>query len=259
MTSERTWPLFRLSTSGLLVRGSCWLLLLMGVLFPWLAPLVTPWEENPGILQPARAQAAWMFAWLALFSWLPFQAASLGHRIRKQGMLEHLQAAGQNRLNLCLQLNASLFIWVIAVAALAVIVCLGFCMPKSATDASNWTWLVVQYASLYILAAVPLMMLGVTLGTVTNEIIAFLIPVSLLFVGLFGGLWLAPFFAQGESPLGKLFWVLIPHYHLADLTPRLVFKMGPLPTPYYLRTVAVLAVEGAAFTLLGLCAFRTRS
>ena len=91
MTSDRTWPLFRLGTSGLLVRGSCWLLLLLGVLFVWLAPLLTPWEEKPVILQPARAQAAWSFAWLALFTWLPFQAAALGNRVRKQGLLEHLR------------------------------------------------------------------------------------------------------------------------------------------------------------------------
>lgn len=259
MTSDRTWPLFRLSTTGILVRGSCWLLILLGILFVWLGPLVTPWEEKPEILQPARAQAAWMFAWLALFTWLPFQAAALGNRLRKQGMLEHLQAAGRNRLSLCLQLNASIFLWIAVVAVLAMIICLGFCMPKTAAGASNWSWLVLQYAALYVLAAVPLIMLGVALGTRTHEIIAFMVPVGLLFLGLFGGIWLAPFLAQGDSVLGKLFWVLMPHYHLADLTPRLVFKMGPLPTADFLRSASVLALEGAAFTLLGLCAFRTRS
>jgi hypothetical protein len=259
MTSDRTWPLFRLSTTGILVRGSCWILLLLGILFAWLAPLVTPWEEKPLILQPARAQAAWMFAWLALFTWLPFQAAALGHRIRKQGILEHLQAAGQNRLNLCLQLNASIFVWLVAVALLAMIVCLGFCMPRIEADANSWMVLVLQYTALYILAAVPLIVLGVTLGTRTHEIIAFMVPVSLLFLGLFGGIWLAPFFAQSDSVIGKLLWVTMPHYHLADLTPRLVFKMGPLPTVDFLRTAGVLALEGAAFTFLGLCAFRTRS
>lgn len=259
MTSDRTWPLFRLSTTGILVRGSCWLLLLLGILFAWLSPLVTPWEENPGILQPARAQAAWTFAWLALFTWLPFQAAALGHRIRKQGMLEHLQAAGGSRFNLCLQLNASIFLWVIAVAVLAVIVCLGFCMPKSPADAGEWKALVWQYAALYILTAVPLIVLGVTLGTRTHEIIAFMVPLVLLFLGLFGGIWLAPFLAQSDTFLGKLLWVVMPHYHLADLTPRLVFKKGPLPAADFLRTGGVLALEGVAFTLLGLCAFRTRS
>jgi hypothetical protein len=229
------------------------------MIFPWLAPLVTPWEEKPEILQPARAQAAWSFAWFALFTWLPFQAAALGHRTRKQGMLEHLQAAGQSRFNLCLQLNASIFVWLVVVAVLAIVVCLGFCMPSSEAAAKDWTTLVLQYTALYMLAAVPLIVLGVTLGTRTHEIVAFMVPICLLFLGLFGGLWLAPFLAQGNSFIGKLFWVVMPHYHLSDLTPRLVFRMGPLPTADFLRSAGVLALEGAAFTLLGLCAFRTRS
>ncbi|HSI65590.1 MAG TPA: ABC transporter permease [Candidatus Saccharimonadia bacterium] len=259
MSSDRTWPLFRLSTTGIFVRGSCWLLLLAGVLFAWLAPLVTPWEEKPIILQPARAQAAWAFAWLALFTWLPFQAAALGNRFRKQGLLEHFEAGGQKRINLCLQLNASVFVWLVAMTVLAMLVCLAFCLPSSAADASGWFWLVLQYGALYLLAAAPLIVLGVALGTRTHEIIAFLVPVSLLFLGLFGGLWLAPYLSEGDSVLGKLFWVLLPHYHLADLTPRLVFKMGPLPTADFLKTAGVLALEGSAFALTGLCTFRTRS
>lgn len=259
MTSDRTWPLFRLSTTGILVRKSCWLVLLVGILFAWLAPLVTPWEEKPVILQPARAQAAWIFAWIALFTWLPFQAASLGNRVRKQGLLEHMQAAGQNRINLCLQLNATILVWLAAVTLLAMIVCLAFCMPRTPADASNWSWLVLQYASLYLLAAVPLIMLGVALGTRTHEIIAFMVPISLLFFGLFGGIWLAPFLSQGDSAIGKLLWVLMPHYHLADLTQRLVFKEGPLPSAEFIRIAGVLALQGAALTLLGVCTFRTRS
>ncbi|WP_170157528.1 ABC transporter permease [Roseimicrobium gellanilyticum] len=174
-------------------------------------------------------------------------------------MLEHLQAAGQHRYNLCLQLNASIFVWVAAVAILAMIVCLGFCMPKSEADARDWSVLVLQYSTLYLLAAIPLVVLAVTLGTRTHEIIAFMVPVALLFLGLFGGIWLGPFLAQDDSLIGTLLWVVMPHYHLADLTPRLVFKMGPLPTADFFRTAGVLALEGAVFTLLGLCAFRTRS
>ena len=58
MKDLQTWPLFRLSLAGLMGRGSCWLLLPGALLFVWIAPLLTPWEENPQILQPARAQAA---------------------------------------------------------------------------------------------------------------------------------------------------------------------------------------------------------
>ena len=80
----KSLPLLRMSLAGLMSRSSCWLLLGGALVFAWLAPLVTPWQENPQILQPARAQAAWVFAWLALFTWLPFQAAALGRRLPAQ-------------------------------------------------------------------------------------------------------------------------------------------------------------------------------
>ncbi len=259
MTSDRAWPLFRYATAGLAVRGSCWLLLIFGALFAWLAPLVTPWEEKPVILQPARAQAAWVFAWLVLFTWLPFQAAALGNRFRKEGMLEHFQAAGHGRLRLCLQLNAAIFVWVVAMALLAMLVCLAFCLPGRSEDALAWFWLVLQYGALYVVAAVPLLALGLALGSRTHEVIAFLVPVSLLFLGLFGSLWLSPLVAGSDSSLFKTFWLLLPHYHLADLTPRLVFKMGPLPSADFLRTLLILGLEGLAFMLASLCIFRTRS
>lgn len=259
MNSDRPWPLFRLCSTGLLVRGSCWLLLLLGVLFAWLAPLITPWEEKPVILQPARAQAAWIFAWLALFTWLPFQAAALGSRFRKEGLLEHFEAGGRSRIGLCLQLHAGLLVWLLGLALLAAIVCVAFCLPSKSADATQWVWLVLQYIALYLLAGIPLMLLAVALGTRTSEVIAFLVPVSLLFVGLFGGVWLAPLVAGSDSSLWKSLWLLLPHYHLADLTPRLVFKMGPLPTADFLRTATVLTLEGVALSLIGLCTFRTRS
>lgn len=253
------WPLFRLSLADLMGRGSCWLLLGGAVVFAWLAPLLTPWEENPQIFQPARAQAAWFYAWLALFTWLPFQAAALGHRLRSQGMLEHLRAAGKSAVSLWLQLSAAVLVWMFAVMAIAAAVCLGYCMPAKPGEAELWVQLVGQYAALYAICAVPLLLLGVALGTRTAEVIAFLVPVGLLFVGLFGAAWLAPLLGGADSDAVKSIWLALPHYHLADLTPRLVFKMGPLPTSNFIASTGSIALQGGALALLGLCVFRTRS
>ncbi|WP_172682943.1 ATP-binding cassette domain-containing protein [Verrucomicrobium spinosum] len=131
--------------------------------------------------------------------------------------------------------------------------------PFQSHGAARWFGLVVQYAVLYGAVAVPLLMLSVALGTRTSEVIAFLVPVALLFLGLFGSGWLEPMLTSGDNGVFKTVWMLIPHYHLADLTPRLVFKMGPLPMASFLQTVICLGLEGLAFFLLGICAFRTRS
>lgn len=259
MNSLRRWPLFRLSLAALAGRGSCWLLLAGAGVFVWIAPLLTPWEENPQILQPAQAQAAWVYAWLALFTWLPFQASALGHRMRREGMLEHLQAGGMGRTNQCLQLTAAILVWMLALLVIAMAVCLTLTLPKRPEEVTMWTTTVFQYGALYTLCAAPLLLLAVALGTRTAEVIAFLLPVGLLFVGLFGAVWLAPMLGGADSATLQSLWLAIPHYHLADLTPRLVFKMGPLATADFTGSVITLALQGAAVSLLGLCLFRTRS
>lgn len=255
----RSLPLFRMSLAGLMGRGSCWLLLGGALVFAWLAPLVTPWQENPQILQPARAQAAWVYAWLALFTWLPFQAAALGRRLRVEGMLEHLRSGGRRAWNLWLQLGSAVLVWMLALAVIAALVCLVFCLPQRKGEDVLWLQLVLQYTALYGVIAAPLVLLAAALGTRTAEVIAFLVPVALLFTGLFGAAWLAPLFGGSSSGFIQSLWLAVPHYHLADLTPRLVFKMGPLPAADFLATLGSLGLQGAALSLLGLCAFRTRS
>ncbi|WP_146849927.1 hypothetical protein [Brevifollis gellanilyticus] len=259
MRSLRSWPLFRLSHSGLMGRGSCWLLLLGASLFIWIAPLLTPWEENPQILQPARAQAAWVYAWLALFTWLPFQASALGHRMRREGMLEHLRAGGTGRVSQCLQLTAAVMVWMLAIVLIAVIFCVTWTLPKRPEEAQMWITLTLQYAAVFSLCAVPLLLLAVALGTRTAEVIAFMVPTALLAVGLFGFAWLAPILGGADSSPLQSLWLALPHYHLADLTPRLVFKMGPLSSADFLGIAGILGLQGAALSILGLCLFRVRS
>lgn len=259
MSLERTWPVFHITQAGILSRRSCWLLLAGGAGFAWLAPLATPWKENPVILAPARAQAAWIYAWIALFTWLPFQATAFGHRLRVDGLLEHMRAAGQPTVSICLQITCAVVVWMVALGLLASVVAVAFCLPGHPQEAVLWIEVVLQYFALYALTAVPLLLLAVALGTRTSEVIAFLVPVGLLFTGLIGGAWLGPALADSHSSILKALWLSLPHYHLADLTPRLVFKMGPLPAQDFLLTVACLGLQGTALSFLGIWMFRTRS
>ncbi len=92
-----------------------------------------------------------------------------------------------------------------------------------------------------------------------GEVIAFLVPAFLLFTGLVAASWMEPMLTGSSSAVHRLAWLALPHYHLADLTPRLVFKMGPLTQGDFLGSVTCLALQGVAITLTGLCMFRTRS
>ncbi|GEM_PF-585652 len=259
MKAEHRWSLFRVCMAGLAVRGSCWLLLAGALVFAWAAPLLTPWDENPPILQPARAQAAWLYAWLALFTWLPFQAAALGRRLRCEGVLEFFHARGAGPDALCLQLSAAVAVWMLGVMLLACLVCLTVCLPTNPDEARLWLGLVLQQGVLYILVSAPLVLLAAALGTCAGEVIAFLAPVLLLFLGLLAASWLEPLLAGSPSFFHRCTWLVLPHYHLADLSPRLVFKMGPLAHADFLGSLSCLALQGAAISLTGLCVFRTRS
>lgn len=256
---EHSLSLFRVCTAGLAMRGSCWLVVAGALVFVWVAPMLTPWQENPQILQPARAQAAWLYAWLALFAWLPFQAAALGQRLQSTGVLEFQRARGFRPWSLWLQIGGSIAVWMLVVALIAAIVCVSVCLPKNPDEARLWLGLVLQYAALYAMVGGPLLLLGVAIGTRAGEVIAFLVPAFLLFVGLFGASWVEPMLAGSSSLIHRTIWLILPHYHLADLTPRLVFKMGPLAPGDFMGSLTCLALQGTTICLSGLCIFRTRS
>jgi len=256
---EHLWPLFRICLYGFFRRGSCWLLLLSGVVFAWLAPLITPWDEQPQILQPARAQAAWIYVWVACFTWFPFQAATLGRRLRSTGMLELMKARGIGAGSLYGQIGASVAVWLAAVVLLAGGVCITVCLPRLTEEATQWIALVGQYGALSGMALLPLLWLGVAIGTRVDEVVAFLVPVALLFLGLIAAPWIAPLLAGSDAALFQWGWLALPHTHLADLTPRLVFKLGPLAAADFFGSLGCLTLQGVAVTLLGRCLFRTQS
>ncbi len=229
------------------------------MLFVWGAPYFTPWDEQPQILQPARAQAAWMYVWMSAFTWFPFQAAILGRRLRTHGVLEFLRARGVRAGSMYAQIGAALAVWFGAVVLFAGGMCLSFCQPRLASEAQQWTLLVAQCSVLAVVAFLPLLWLGIALGTRLDEVLAFLIPVSLLFLGLFAAPWIAPLLVGSDAPLFRLAWLLSPHTHLADLTARLVFKMGPLAGSDFIDSLTCLTLQGVAITLTGRCLIRTSS
>lgn len=257
--AEERWALLRLCLSGFLKRGSCWVLLLGALLFVWVMPLLTPWDEHPQILQPAHAQAAWIYAWLALFTWFPFQAALLGKRMRSEGLLEFLHACGWNPARLYFQMGVALGVCLLAMALVAGFICVTVCLPRNAQEAWLWGGLVGQYACLYLASGIPLLFFGMALGTRCGEIVGFITPIFLLFVGIVAALWIVPLPAGSDSPLFRTLWLLLPHYHLADLTPRLVFKLGPLAGNDFVGSLGCLFLQGCALTVFGRCLFRTRS
>jgi len=76
--------------------------------------------------------------------------------------------------------------------------------------------------------------------------------------GLHGIGYLDFFLSQSGNPVMDLFYVVSPHYHLADLTNRLVFHMGPLEGSAFARIVAYFIGLGVVIVGVGVLLYKEK-
>ncbi|MFT5469966.1 MAG: hypothetical protein ACI8UO_005090 [Verrucomicrobiales bacterium] len=248
----------KLSVATILVRKTYFIwvaFLLVGTLvFPYL----TPWEEKPSLLQPARAQTAWAIAWLFVLGWGLYQAASFGDKWAADGILDYLKSTSRRKFARLGQLWSTSLIFLGAFVLIAFGLSLATAMPKASTEAWMWVWTNLQYAWLFILAMGPLLLFATALGTRLNATAAYCLTAGLGIYGLFGIAYLDFFLSQTENAFFDFLFLISPHYHLADLSDRLVFKMGALDTETFLHTSAYLAGLGAIISSASYFLYRDR-
>lgn len=229
--------------------------LLMGTLF---LPYLTPWEEKPSLLQPARAQTAWAIAWLFVLGWGFYQAASFGDKWAADGILDFLRTTTKLRITRLAQLWSGSLIFFAGFLVLAISLSVFTAMPKATSEAWMWIATNLQYAWLFALAMGPLLLFATALGTRLNATAAYCITAGLAVYGLFGIAYLDFFLSQSGNAFIDFLFVISPHYHLADLTDRLVFKMGALDFATFMKTSAYLAGLGCIITGASYCLYRDR-
>ncbi len=113
-----------------------------------------------------------------------------------------------------------------------------------------WVATNFQYAWLFLLVIAPLSMLAIALGTRLNATAAYVLTGVIAIYGLFGVGYLDFFLSQSGQPILNFLYVISPHYHLADLTNRLVFKLGALDGASFMKSTVYLA--GVGMLLVGL-------
>ena len=77
---------FLISVNTILTQKTWVIALFLAIFLPWVLPYFTPVEYNRGLLEPARAQAAWSVTWLLGVAWAVFHASQLGAHNRKTGL-----------------------------------------------------------------------------------------------------------------------------------------------------------------------------
>lgn len=242
--------LYFLSLNTIFSKKTLFICAVILLVLPLFLPQLTPWEEKPDLLQPARAQTAWSLLWLCGFVWLLLQGATLGNQHSSNGILQYFKTTGMSRLQQLIQISLSCLSGFGILAAICLGISLFAAMPSDSHEARQWVILNFQYLFLFGIVTIPLLLLAVSLGTRLNPIVAYLIPFGLGAYGIAGISYIKFVLATSHNPMLNFIYAVSPHYHLADLTQRLVFKMGALTTGTFVSVSSYLG--GIALVLMAI-------
>lgn len=247
--------LFKITLKTLLVRKA-WVVALFCIgALPFLLPILVPSEFALGLVEPARAQAAWVLLWLVTTFWLFGQAARQGDQNVKSGLGTYFHSMGQGSVRqLCEVWLAHAAILVPLVLVAVLVCCLG-AAPEG--NVSSWVMTNLQYGVLFLLVVLPLMMLATALGSRFGTLIGYLFTVGITFYGLYGVGYLEVATKVEENGFIRLLYAVSPQYHLADLTEQLVFQMGHLKSSLFLNIFAYLGGLSLITSAGSFLAYRT--
>lgn len=247
--------LFRLTFSTLLARKVWVVAILASVAIPLIGPYLVPYETNTKLMEPARAQAAWTVTWIIGILWTLSQAARFGDTNSRTGVGAYFRSQGCGALKQIFGIWSAVMLFLVPVVACSVVICLVFAMPSDSQEASMWVATNLQFTVLFFLTIGPLALLGVGLASRFGALVGYMLPTALCLYGLYGVGYVE--MTMRDSPILEWVYALSPQYYLADLTPRLIFKMGHLPSGEFLAYLgyflAITLAIGSSATLL----FRT--
>ena len=250
--------LYRLTLTTILTRKTFLVFAVLFVVLPLALPFLTPWESKPQLIEPARAQTVWGMLWLLALGWLFYQAAAIGDRWASSGVLEYLKTLGAGKFSQMLQIWLSCLTFFAGFLALVLAVSLLFAMPGDSAEAKMWVATNLQYAWFFLLVVAPLTALATALGTRFNAAVAYIVTAGLAIYGLFGVGYLDFFLSRTGSPFFDLLFIVSPHYHLADLTGRLIFKLGAVETSAFWNISLYLLGLGLLTVAVAFALFRER-
>lgn len=223
-------------------------------------PQLVPATLKPSLIEPARAQAGWILLWTVCTGWLFLSAASNGEEWRRSGFLVYAfsrEAARFRRLRLiagsAIGFSAPAILFVFGTFLTSVVGAL----PGDPKEAELWIILNLQSGVLYLAIVIPLATLAFSLATRFSSTVSWILVSCHFGFGFFFQGGLAPYLASSSLP-GQLMNLLGPHFHLADLTERLVFKMGPLPFSGLAQFLGYFSGWGLVTMAIAILIFRTR-
>lgn len=247
--------IFKLSLLTAVNQKLGFLMLVLAVIVPMVLPMLTNYEVDSYVVEPARAQAAWQFGWLACVLWLLFQAASAGGEYVKSGLGSYFTSGGQKKGNQLTALWASSMVFGALLCLVPAIVSVVAASPGLEIEARHWAVLSIQHFILMLLVVSSLVMLAISLASRFGTTVGYIFTLGLAYVGFFGVTTLEKIVAAKDIPVLDLLYGILPHLYLADLTHRFVHKQGALTTGQLMTQFEYLAGWAMLFTAVSLLIF----
>ncbi len=252
-------PLFRLTLTTLFRRKAWAVCALLVLGMPFVLPQLSSGTENPALLKPALAQAAWCMAWLSAVFWGFFAAARIGEKNSRSGIGEYFHSSGLSATRQLLEIWAALMVFVAPLGIGAATVCSLAASPAAADERSMWIATNFQYGLLFILVVAPLIALAVAVASRFGSLTGFLVSAGLTTYGLYGVGYMKLLLSIEGNPLLSWLWSASPHYHFADPTERLRYKLGAIEWSQFPLLLAYFAGIFLLYTAISRLLFRVKA
>ena len=251
--------LYRLTTATLFRRKS-WVICAFAVgVLPFLLQFISSGTENPALLKPAIAQAAWAMALLSAILWGFFSASKQGEGNARSGLGEYFLATGLSASRQLFEMWLSIFTFLAPLPLLAAGICILFASPSQTDERSMWLATNLQYSILFLLVMAPLVALAAAVASRFGSITGFIVSSSLALYGLYGVGYLKLLANLEGSPLLQWVWVSSPHYHFADPTERLRYKLGAIAWEKFPLLLAYFGGILLIYAVISRVLFRVRA
>jgi hypothetical protein len=251
--------LFKLTLSTIFRRKSWAICALLVLVFPFFLPHLSSSTENPVLMKPALAQAAWAMTWLTTIFWGFFVAARLGELNSRSGVGEYFLTTGVSATRQLLEIWAAVLVFVAPLGLAAALVCIIGASPALPDERSMWIATNLQYALLFGLVVSPLIAIAIAIASRFGSITGFICSAGLGVYGLYGVGYMKLLISTESSPLLTWLWSSSPHYHFADPTERLRYKLGAIDWSDFPLLVAYFVGIFLIHTALSRLIFRAKA
>lgn len=250
--------LFRLTFSTILHRKAWAICGFALIVLPFVLPLISSATEKPLLIQPARVLAVWNILWICTLTWGLFTAAHEGENNAKSGIGEYFLTSGISVTRQLFEIWLAIMCFILPLGVIAALVCQFAAAPSDPVERSMWWILNGQYLALFLIVVAPLLALAVSIASRFGGIAAFALTLFIALYGLYGVGYLDNMLKLEENPILHGIWLFSPQYRFADLTQRLLFKDGALPTAAFWSMIGYFAGIAAVYIGVARLCFRTK-